>query len=61
MKSVTGYQRRELDICEGEPHLFLGKTLLADVHVISHAHSLLNEKTPGGVKNAPFCARATGG
>lgn len=35
MKSVMGYQRGELDICGGEPHLFMGRHTRA-IH--THIH-----------------------
>lgn len=38
MKSVMGYQRGELDICVGEPHLFMGRRTWS-IHTHMHTHT----------------------
>lgn len=39
MKSVMRYQRREPDICGGEPHLFMGRRTWSHAHANTRAHT----------------------
>lgn len=54
MKSVMGYQRGELDICGGEPHLFMGRRFWRTrTHLHSHtSQSAQQKKIAGGDQNA---------
>lgn len=55
MKSVMGYQRGELDICGGEPHLFMGRHTWS-THTHTHTHlSLPDQRIAGGVQMLPQC------